>query len=161
MSYRNKTYIVFDADNDMHYYRLMMAWKEHDHIYFDFYNAHDLSTMPIGSGNENYIKGKLRERMNNSKQAIVLVGNSTKFLHRFVRWEMELAINMDIPIIAVNLNQVNCEHSNTPAILKNTCYFVSVPFEAKKIKYALDNFPSEYQSNKHNILSSRLYNWSN
>ena len=27
MGYRNKTYIAFDGDNDMHYYRLMTAWK--------------------------------------------------------------------------------------------------------------------------------------
>jgi hypothetical protein len=41
MSYRNKTYIAFDADNDIRHYRLMQAWKENDRIEFDFHNAHD------------------------------------------------------------------------------------------------------------------------
>ena len=27
MAYRNKTYIAFDGDNDMHYYRLMTAFR--------------------------------------------------------------------------------------------------------------------------------------
>ena len=40
MSYKNKTYVAFDGDEDMPYYRIMTAWKENDHIDFDFYNAH-------------------------------------------------------------------------------------------------------------------------
>ena len=28
MAYRNKTYVCFDGDKDMHYYRLMCAWKQ-------------------------------------------------------------------------------------------------------------------------------------
>ena len=44
MSYKNKTYVAFDGDNDMKYYRLMTAWIEHDHIEFDFLNAHDLNS---------------------------------------------------------------------------------------------------------------------
>jgi len=55
---------------------------------------------------------------------------------------------MDIPIIAVNLNKVNKAHVKTPPILKNKAYFVSVPYEVKKIKYALDKFPAEYHRKK-------------
>jgi hypothetical protein len=28
MAYRNKVYVSMDADNDLHYYRLMRAWKQ-------------------------------------------------------------------------------------------------------------------------------------
>lgn len=28
MSYRNKTYVAFDGDNDIKYYWLMRAWKK-------------------------------------------------------------------------------------------------------------------------------------
>lgn len=48
MPYRNKTYVAFDADTDMHYYRIMQAWKEHDHIDFDFHNAHEMNNLMIG-----------------------------------------------------------------------------------------------------------------
>ena len=30
MSYRNKTYVAFDGDNDIKYYWLMKAWKQTD-----------------------------------------------------------------------------------------------------------------------------------
>ena len=158
MSYKNKTYIIFDADNDIKYYRLMTAWQKNDKIDFDFHDAHDLNNLWKESSEET-IKRKLRERMKNSKQAIVLVGDSTKDLYKYVRWEIEIAISMDIPIIAVNLNKLNEAHSKTPPILKNNAYFVSVPFELKKIKYALDNFPKFYHENKNEAPSSLTYPW--
>ena len=30
MAYRNKTYVAFAGDNDIHYYRLMKAWRQTD-----------------------------------------------------------------------------------------------------------------------------------
>ncbi len=158
MSYRNKTYIIFDADTDMHYYRLMTAWKENEKIDFDFHNAHLFNNLtPLAS--EEQIKKKLRERMSNTKQVIVLVGEKTKNLHKFVRWEIEIAQKLDLPIIAVNIDKENCSTDKTPPILKNS-YYVSVPLEIKKIKYALDKFPTEYHKNKSNGPSERYYNWS-
>jgi len=173
MSYKNKTYIIFDADNDMSYYRLMTAWKKNEKIDFDFHNAHDIYSVNKDhmeklrkldkrdgtSREETYIKGKLKERLTNTKQVIVLVGDSTKDLYKYVRWEIEVAIDMDIPIIAVNLNKVNEAHVKTPPILKNKAYFVSVPYEVKKIKHALDKFPTEYHREKKEAPSSRTYNW--
>ena len=36
MPYRNKTYVCFDADNNIHYYYLMLAWKQSDNTNFQF-----------------------------------------------------------------------------------------------------------------------------
>ena len=33
MAYKNKTYVCFDADNDIKYYNLMKAWKENETIH--------------------------------------------------------------------------------------------------------------------------------
>ncbi|CAF4885898.1 unnamed protein product [Rotaria sp. Silwood1] len=60
MSYSNKTYVAFDADNDIHYYRLMLAWKQSDRHSFSFYNAHDINNLMAFSSEET-IKAKLRE----------------------------------------------------------------------------------------------------
>ncbi len=159
MSYRNKTYIAFDADNDIKYYRLMQAWKENDRIDFDFHNAHELNNLTTKAP-DNEIYRKLRERMNNTKQLIVLVGESTKNLFKFVRWEIKIAQDKGLPIIAVNLDKTNGETVRTPAILKDRAYFVSIPFEMKKVKYALDNFPSEYaRRDTTKNPSARSYDW--
>ncbi len=158
MSYRNKTYVCFDADTDIHYYRLMTAWKQNEGIDFDFFDAHDINNLWKGSS-EQTIKTKLRERLRNTKQMIVLVGENTKNLYKFVRWEMEVGISLDIPIIAANLDKATKATAKTPAILKDTAYFVNVPFGPRKIKHALNNFPSYYEKNKHKTPASLHYNW--
>ena len=159
MSYRNKTYVMFDADSDIGVYRLMTAWKANSKFDFNFHNAHELNNLRQ-TASEYTIKRKLRERLNNTKQAILLVGNNTKNLYKFVRWEIEVAIELDIPIIAVNLCKSDGATTRTPPILRDRAYFVSVPYEIKKIKYALDNFPSEYHRQKSNAPDSRHYDWS-
>jgi hypothetical protein len=70
MAYRNKTYVAF-ASEDINIYYLMQAWKENENIDFDFFDAHDLNTARDSSLNET-IKDKLRERLSNSKQAVIL-----------------------------------------------------------------------------------------
>lgn len=146
MSYKNKTYVAFDGDNDMKYYRLMTAWKEHDHIDFDFLNAHDLNSARDTSTEES-IKAQLRIRMANSKQMLLLVGENTKYLRKFLPWEIELARKKDIPIIIVNLNnKKNYDDNLCPSAIKDYVYTISVPFKMKAIKYALDHFPDNYET---------------
>lgn len=119
MAYRNKTYVCFDADTDMKKYEEMIEWKENKQIAFNFHNAHDLNNLRTGS-NESTIKTKLRERFKNSKLMIVLVGNHTKHLFKFVRWEIEYALENDIPIIVANLNgKRQMDDGLCPPILKN------------------------------------------
>jgi len=103
MGYRNKTYVIFDGDNDMWAYAYMKGWKESEHIEFDFHDAHDLRPL-TDRASEETVRSRLRERFSNSRQAIVLVGEHTKNLYRFLRWEIVIALGLDLPIVAVNLN---------------------------------------------------------
>src|SRR6266436_4956220 len=103
MAYRNKTYVCFDGDSDIRYYRLMQAWAANDKFAFNFYNAHDLNTARDDS-QEASIKRQLSERFANSKDFVVLIGDKTKFLRKFVQWEMEVALRLGLPIVGVNLN---------------------------------------------------------
>lgn len=67
MSYRNKTYVAFDGDNDMWAYHIMQAWNENEHIDFNFCNAHDINSARDSSTIDS-IKAQLRVRMANIKQ---------------------------------------------------------------------------------------------
>ncbi len=140
MNYRNKVYVAFDADEDMAYYNLLRARKENENIDFDFYNAHDLNNITIRA-NEETIKSKLRERMKNSKLFILLVWKKTKFLYKYVRWEIEQAIKQELPIIVVNLNgNRSVDDENCPAIARDTLS-IHVSYNEKIIKYAIDKRP--------------------
>lgn len=146
MSYRNKTYIIFDGD-DIKYYRLMQAWKENDNIDFDFKDAHDIGDIREDS-QESTVKRRLKERFSNSKQIIVLVGKNTKYKYKYVRWEIEVAQDLGLPIIVVNLNgKRKINNDLCPAILKNSLA-VHVSHNRDIIKYALDYWPSFHDKNK-------------
>jgi len=145
-TYTNKTYVAFDADSDIRYYNLMQAWKKNDNTSFNFYDAHDLNNlMPYSS--EETIKVKLAERLSNTKVFILLVGDTTRNLYKFVRWEIEQAIKRKIPIIVVNLNGKRSKDSNLcPAILNNELA-IHVSFNQKIIEYAINNW--EASDTKH------------
>jgi len=147
MAYANKTYVCFDADTDIHYYRLMTAWKENDKIEFNFHNAHEINNLRDGSSEET-IKAKLRERLRNTKVLVVLIGENTKNLYKYVRWEIEWAIEKNIPIIAVNLNKMKImDDKLCPPILKDKLA-IHIPFGQKIMDYALNHWPASYESHK-------------
>jgi hypothetical protein len=144
MAYRNKVYIAFDADSDIRYYRLMQAWKQNDCSNFDFNNAHELNTIQSWS-TELSIKSALRERMKNTKTFILLVGEKTKFQNTYVRWEIELALKQDLPIIAANINgKRSMDESRCPLILRDKLA-MHVSYNPAIIQYALENWTNTYQ----------------
>lgn len=86
MAYKNKVYVSMDADNDLRYYYLMKAWKQSDHTSFNFYDAHDINN--IYDKSEASIKAGLQERFRNTKVFVLLVGEHTKYLYKYVRWKL-------------------------------------------------------------------------
>ena len=148
MGYRKKTYIIFDGDKDMWAYGYMKGWNKSEHVDFDFHDAHEFNRLLDGSSEET-VKRKLRERFANTKQAIVLIGESTKELYRYVRWELETCLNLDMPIVAVNLNNKRqMDNVLCPPIIKDKAV-VHVAFRMKIIKHALDNFCDNFVQYKH------------
>ena len=157
MSYRNKTYVIFDGDKDMWAYAYMKGWNTHQHMDFSFFDAHDIRPL-TDRATEETVRTRLRERLVNTKQALVLVGESTQHLFRFVRWELEMCLKLNVPMVVVNLNgnrrmdQIRC-----PPILKGE-YVAHVDFKMTIIKYALDQFPAEYSNRQSNSGGDRFYN---
>jgi hypothetical protein len=157
MSYRNKTYVIFDGDNDMWAYAYMKGWISRDHIDFNFYDAHDLKPLTQSASDET-VYARLRERMANTKQAIVLIGDQTKTLRKFVPWELGLILKKQIPLIAVNLNGKRQRDPNLcPAIIRDE-YVAHVSFRAKIVQYALDHFLGEYAKRPSGAKGARFYN---
>jgi len=156
MPYRNKTFVSFDGDNDMHYYRLMQAWKQNDGIDFNFHNAHDLN-QARDSSQEASIKAQLAERLRNSKIFVLLVGERTRYLTKFVQWEIEQAISRDLPIIVVNLNGKRSLDTERCPTLAQSALAIHVSFNAAIVQHALDNWPQSHQKHKSGGASGPYY----
>lgn len=142
MAYRNKTYVCFDGDEDIRYYRLMTAWKANDNLPFNFHDAHDLNTARDSSAEES-IKRKLRERFANSKMLIVLIGEKTRYLRKFVKWEMEVATRLDLPIVGVNLDGARGITDRCPGAIRDELA-IYVPFKQKIIQHSMDSWPADH-----------------
>jgi len=140
-------YTCFDGDNDIAQYRLMTAWNANEKFDFTFINAHDI-TQARDTSTEESIKASLRKRLNASDVLIVLVGEKTKNLYKFVRWEIEVAIEKGMPIIAVNLNgKKSRDDDRCPAILHGALA-VHVPFRPTIVNHAIKNWPGQYATHK-------------
>ena len=149
MAYRNKVFVSFDGDNDIRYYNLMRAWKQNPNIPFSFINAHDINTARDASLEET-IKRRLRERIQNAKVFVSLIGSRTKYLYKFVRWEMQQALSLGLPIIGVNLNGLRQMDANLcPPIIRNQLV-IYISFEAAILQYTLERWPE-----RHKILRSQ------
>ena len=156
MPYRNRTYVCFDGDNDIHYYWLMKAWRQNDGISFNFFDAHDLNTARDSSLTES-IRNQLRERLKISKILVVLIGEQTRYLYRFVRWEMEQALFLGLPIIGVNLNGLRQQDSERcPPVIRDELV-VNVSFNAAILQHALENWPSSHRTYKQQGKSGPYY----
>jgi hypothetical protein len=139
------TYVAFDADKDIWAYRFMRGWSANRRIDFELLDAHDLDNMTDRARGEYYVKGKLRDRMNKSKAFVLLVGESTKYLHKYVGWEIDLAVELKQPIIVVNLNNKAVIDSDLcPAKIRGACA-VHIPFKLAAIRHALDHWPTEFR----------------
>lgn len=137
-------YVAFDGDEDKWAYAFMKGWKSNNRVDFDFEDAHGLDNMTSRAQGEAYVKARLKERMNNSSAFVLIVGSKTKNLFKFVRWEIDLAMELGLPIIVANLNQTNGQDADLcPAILRDQCV-VHVPFKKDAIKHALDRWPAEW-----------------
>ena len=155
MAYRNKVYVSMDADSDIHYYWLMRAWKQNDHSDFNFYDAHDINNCYDKS--EESIKASLMERFRNSKVFVLLVGEHTRFLYKYVRWEIEQAIKRELPIIVVNLNgQRYIDASRCPPIAQDTLA-IHISFNAAILQYALEHWPQQVIDLKREARTGAFY----
>ena len=156
MAYKNKVFVSFDGDKDIHYYRLMRAWKQNDNSSFNFYDAHDVSSSRDTSTEET-IKRSLRTRLNATKVFVLLVGEGTRYLYKFVRWEIEQALSLELPIIVVNLNGLKGIDTHLcPSILRDELA-MHISFKSAILQYALEKWSSQYYRLKDNLKTGPYY----
>ena len=132
-----RTFVGFSS-TDIKYWRLMLAWKENKHIDFNFSNCQLHKN--IDSENEEYIKKICRGRINSAGKYVLLIGEDTKSKHKYVRWEAQVAIEKNCTIIGVNLDGSRRVDSDTcPPVIRDIGA-IFVPFSARMIAYAIQNY---------------------
>lgn len=131
-----RTFVGFSS-TDIQAYRLMQAWKAHEHIDFDFCDCQ--AQGDLDSDDEGYIKRKFRARINMAGTYIMLIGTDTRFKHKYVRWEAEVAIEKECRIIGVNLDKWRRINVGTcPAVIRDVGA-TFVPYSPPIVAHALEH----------------------
>lgn len=132
------------SSTDLHYYRLMQAWKQNQRIDFNFTDCQLWDA--VRSDNEAYVKRCLRERIDMAGTYAMLIGEDTRFQRKFVPWEAQVAIEKSCTIIGINLNGAMTIDDRCPAILKNVGA-IFVPFSPRIVAYALEHYDGNADGN--------------
>ncbi|WP_210211631.1 TIR domain-containing protein [Mesorhizobium sp. M1D.F.Ca.ET.043.01.1.1] len=74
---------------------------------------------------------------------VVLIGEKTKLLTKFVKWEMDVALKLGLPIIGVNLNGARRRDERCPPAIRESLA-IYVPFGVKIVEYAMANWPDSH-----------------
>lgn len=141
-----RTFVGFSS-TDLHWYRLMCAWKANEHIDFNFTDC-QLGNA-INSEDEAYIKRLCRERINMAGFFVQLIGEDTRSKHKYVRWELEVAIEKKCTIIGANVDgsrQMNA--AKTPPLMQDIGA-VFVPCKPKILAFALEEWKMRDSQNWH------------
>jgi MTH538 TIR-like domain (DUF1863) len=131
-----RTFVGFSS-TDIASYRLMQAWKAHEHIDFNFCDCQ--LEKEVRSEDESYIKSRCRERLDMAGTYILLIGEDTRYKHKYVLWEAEIALEKECRIIGVNLDGWRFSNSSTrPSVISNRGAMF-VPFSPHIIAHALES----------------------
>jgi hypothetical protein len=107
MAYRNGTYIAFHAEgktdptaSDLKYYRLLKAWHANDGVAFNFVNSHEKVAAVRDTSSKDTLRRSLIKRMDNSKNMVLIIGQTTRLDTDWVPFEIQYAVDeCKIPII--------------------------------------------------------------
>jgi hypothetical protein len=150
MAYRNKTFVSF-ASEDINSYWLMTAWKANKKIDFNFHDAHDLNTA-LDTSQPETIRRRLRERLANTKQVVMLLGEDTRRVagraSRFLYYEVEVIRRLELPIVFANLNGSRSAQAGRMPLLLQDDYTMSVSFQPAIIRYALDDWVERHPTER-------------
>jgi hypothetical protein len=158
VAYRNGTYVVFHAAgtsdptaSDMKYYNLLRAWHVRDDSDFRFVNSHDKAAAVRDTSKRETLRRVLVERLGDSKNVILILGETTRFDTDWVPFEISHAIDVrGLPIVAA---YPGYEYIQDPSALaafwpaafasrirNGTARVIHVPFKQEPLADAVSQF---------------------
>jgi antiphage defense system Thoeris ThsB-like protein len=139
------------TETDMKYYRLLEAWHDHEDIEFSLVNSHDKASAVRDSSKHETLRRSLMERLRNSRNMVLIIGDTTRLDADWMPFEIAQAIDTyEIPIIAaypayLYIRNPAALRSFWPAALAHridngTAHVIHIPFRQGPIKHAVKQF---------------------
>lgn len=160
MAYRNGTYVAFHANgtnipggnSDIDYFNLMKAWAAKTDDEFTMNNSHEKVAAVRDSSKTAALRASLLERLKNSKNMVLIIGETTLLDDDWVPFEIEKAVDTyKIPIIVAYTGQ--SKPIRNPSALKHlwptalairinneTANVIHIPFKKLALLDAIGQF---------------------
>ncbi len=158
MAYRNGTYVAFHAngtdvpiDSDIKYYNLLKAWTEKTDDEFAMVNSHEKTGAVRDSSKKQTLRASLQERLRNSKNMVLIIGQTTRFDTDWIPFEIACAVDTySIPIIAAYPGYGPILEPNkfsplwpkalADRINNRNARVIHIPFKKEPIRAAIDHY---------------------
>lgn len=143
---KKKVFVCYNHEKDKAYFDMLESWCCEEKINFIYQNViQDALNSPqvLVARMKNTI-----EKMRNINAFIILVSENTKNLNNSMLIEVNTALNLDIPVIAVNVNGLRyIDGNNCPFILRDK-HVLHISFNSKIIEKAIEAWPIYYNNHK-------------
>ncbi|MFA6661851.1 MAG: TIR domain-containing protein [Bacilli bacterium] len=144
MSYKGKIYVICHETFDVKAYNKLKDMRQTDDSQFNFIDSLSLSVQ-LNVLNDEELKLLLYKNMDEADIVLILLSKKVKSMRKFVKWQVEYAINQEMPIICINNSPLrSMDYSITPTKLKKRrSLFIS--YDSEVLELACMNW---VQSNK-------------
>ena len=127
-----KIFISYDYENDSNYKNLLVAWDKNKEFDFNFYDGS--VTAAIDSNDADYIKRRIKEKIDASTHLLCIVGKHTS-KSKWVDWEIRTAIALKKKLIGVKIEK---ENTSPQSLLGGEATW-ALSFTFDSIKKAVDS----------------------
>ncbi|MBL4696374.1 MAG: hypothetical protein JKY77_06420 [Rhizobiaceae bacterium] len=158
MANRTGTYIAFDglgeadpSKSDFRYYSIMQKWTAVEHIDFKFVNSHEKTAAVRDTSLKSTLMSRIRERLNASKNCLVILSDDTRATGSMLSYEIEMAVDYyEIPLIITHTGYAGIYEAKslsqrwpnalTDRINNFTARAIHIPFKKGAILDAINQF---------------------
>lgn len=149
MAYTGKIYVIYDSQANAGAYAKLKEFKQSDGSNFDIYDGVKfLKSLDKVSDEE--LKDAIFANMDLADAVIVLLSKNVKSMRKFIKWQIEYAVNKKMVLMSMNCNRVrSLDYDVTPTILKNRLSLF-LPYDEKALELALANWPESFASHVKN-----------
>lgn len=149
-----KIYVAIDASKDIKYYedfKQMVSSTSDDYVMFDGIDYFkELDKTP-----DDVLKLKIQKNLERADVIVILLTKTLKSMRRFSKWQVEHAIRIGKPIIAINPNRIrSVDYDVCPTILK-THLSLHIPYDALAFSVAVRNWPESHYKHMENEKEQR------
>lgn len=153
-------YVAIDASNDIKYYKEFKLMLRDNGITNNIYDGIDYFK-EFDKTPDDMLKFKIQKNLERADVIVVLLTKTLKSMRKFSKWQIEHAINIGKPIIAVNPNRIrSADYDVCPTILKSHLS-LHIPYDARAFELAINNWPSSHAEHMKNEKDLRkIYKYS-